>query len=207
MNLTWATPVPWHSLRSQGCFLPTGRSCTQQHNLSGVASLPAAWPHDSFSIISMCTFFPMKVSLDLVWCCYSHIVPLHLVIPESEGKQEWEKIPHLTSQMIAVTMFMAGLPFLIPLAFCSPTAQFEGCAIRVTAGKETASIRGGRGRKEKRKRWQWMTFFSSFFHIDSLTFEEYCSVHWRWLVGNWGGGRFDFLYVLDMIFPAEVGKN
>lgn len=38
------------------------------------------------------------------------------------------------------------------LFFCSPMAQSEGCAIRVTAGKETASIRGGRGRKEKRKR-------------------------------------------------------
>lgn len=38
---------------------------------------------------------------------------------ESEGKQEWEKAPHLTSQIIAATVFMAGLPFLIPLAFCS----------------------------------------------------------------------------------------
>lgn len=116
------TPTPWHSLHSQGFFLATGRSCTwlsQQHGLSGVAPLPAVWPHDSFSITRKCTFFPMKMSLVLLWCLYSHIVHLHLVIPESEGKQEWEKNPHLTSQMIAATVSMAGLPSLIPLAFCS----------------------------------------------------------------------------------------
>ena len=76
-------------------------------------------PKSSVATDSILIFLLFRNSQEHHDLCWYRMFPQCLVIPASEGKQEWERNWHLTSQMIAATVSMAGLPFLIPAAFCS----------------------------------------------------------------------------------------
>lgn len=87
VNLTWATSIAWYFLHFWS-YSPQICACLfQQHYLSGIAFLPAAWPSCSCSTTRKCTFFPMKMNLVLLWCWYSHMVHINIVLSSQKMRK------------------------------------------------------------------------------------------------------------------------